>query len=226
MKLTKKKVRYIVRWKERGKSSSELARELKISKRRVNQIWKEYRESGELPEIGTNVGRPRKMIREEERRIVKEARAKYKLGARRLERIIERDYGIHIPHNRLHRILLEEGLAKEEQNKKKRRRWIRYERKHSLEAIHMDWHERDNGKKVCIIEDDASRAILGGGEFAHEYEENSIVAFERMMEEYGKIGKIRELIIDNGSQFGAHRKDEKGNWDSEFKRTIEAYGVK
>ncbi len=47
-----------------------------------------------------------------------------------------------------------------------------------------------------------------------------------MKEEYGKIGKIRESIIDNGSQFGAHRKDEKGNWDSEFKRAVEAYGVK
>ena len=174
MKLTKKKVRYIVRWKDRGKSSREIARKLKISKRRVNQIWKEYRERGEIPEIGRNVGRPRKMITEEERKIVKEAKARYKLGARMLEGLIERDYGIHIPHNRIHRILLEEGLAKEEKNKKKRRKWIRYEREHSLEAIHMDWHERENGEKTCIIEDDASRAILGGGEFKHASEKNSI----------------------------------------------------
>ncbi len=94
------------------------------------------------------------MITEEERRIVKEARAKYKLGARRLDRIIERDYRMHIPHNRIHSILIEEVLAKEEQNKKKRRKWIRYERKHSLEAVHMDWHDRKDGKKVCIIEDE------------------------------------------------------------------------
>lgn len=39
-----------------------------------------------------------------------------------------------------------------------------------------------------------------------------------MMDEYEKIGRIMMLIIDNGSEFGAHRKDEKGNWNSEFKR--------
>jgi len=36
-----------------------------------------------------------------------------KLSPVPLERLIERDY-IHIPHNRIHKFLLEEGLAKEE----------------------------------------------------------------------------------------------------------------
>ena len=226
MKLNEKKVRYIVRWKKRGKRSREIATELKVSRRRVNQIWKEYRKTGEIPEVGKRVGRPRKMITEEEKRIVKEAKARYKLGARMLEGIIERDYGIHIPHNRIHRILIEEGLAKEESKKKRRRKWIRYERKESLEAIHMDWHERENGEKTCIIEDDASRAILGGGEFEHASEKNSIAVFKNMMDVYGKIGRIKMLIIDNGSEFGAHRKDEMGNWSSEFKRVVESYGIK
>ena len=44
---------------------------------------------------------------------------------------------------------------------------------------------------MCIIEDDASRAILGGGEFEHEYEENSIAVFRNIMIEYGKIRKER-----------------------------------
>ena len=88
MKLTKKKVKYIVRWKERGKRSREIAKELKISKRRVNQIWKEYRKTKE-----------RDNRRGEEN--MKEAKKKYKLGARRLELVIDRDYRVHIPHNRI-----------------------------------------------------------------------------------------------------------------------------
>jgi len=32
-----------------------------------------------------------------------------KLGAIRLEKIIESEYGIHISHNRIHRILLNNG---------------------------------------------------------------------------------------------------------------------
>ncbi len=39
------------------------------------------------------------------------------------------------------------------------------------------------------------------------------------------MGRIRELIIDNGSEFGAHRKEKKGNWNSEFKREVGAYGI-
>ena len=226
MKLTKKKVKYLIRWKERGKSSREIGIELHISKRRVNQVWKECRETGEIPEIGKNLGRPRKEITEEEREMVLEAKKKYKLGARRLEPIIERDYGVHIPHNRIHRILLEMGLAEENPKKKKRRKWIRYERKHSLSAAHMDWHDGINGKKVCAILDDSSRKILTGREFEHEYEKNSIAVFEDLVHEYWGMRGLRELIIDNGSQFGAHRTDDKGEWNSEFKRIVEGYGTK
>ncbi|MBN1235695.1 MAG: hypothetical protein JW999_06555, partial [Methanotrichaceae archaeon] len=63
--------------------------------------------------------------------------------------------------------LLENGLAIENKKKKKRRKpWIRYERKHSLPAVHLDWHtSRINGKEVCVVLDDSSRFILAGGEF-------------------------------------------------------------
>ncbi len=227
MKLTRRRIRWLIKRKKEGMSSKSIARALKISKRRVNQVWRMYMDSGEIPVIGENIGRPKREITERERRIVLEAKKKYKLGARRLEPIIERDYGMHIPHNRIHRILLELGLAEENPKKKKRRRWIRYEREHSLSAAHMDWHENNMGVKVCVIEDDASRKILAGGEFKHSYERNSIQVFEELVERYwDKIGMLKELIIDNGSSFGAHRIDEKGDWDSEFKRAVEGYGTK
>ena len=134
MKLTRRKIRWLIKRKKEGMSSKSIARALKISKRRVNQVWRMYMQDGEIPIIGEGIGRPRRKVTEEERRIVLEAKKKYKLGARRLEPIIERDYGIHIPHNRIHRILLELGLAEENPRKKKRRRWIRYERRYSLSA--------------------------------------------------------------------------------------------
>lgn len=186
-----------------------------------------YQDTGQIPVIGENLGRPRtSIITEEERRVIKEAKALYKLGARRLEPIIERDHGIHIPHNKIHRCLLEEGLAKEEPNKKKRRKWIRYQRRHTLSAAHMDWHDGADGVKVCAIEDDASRDVLVWGEFPNATMENSIRLFEKLVEEYWDIRPLRELIIDNGSHFGAHRTDEKGDWKSEFKRIVEGHGTK
>jgi len=70
-----------------------------------------------------------KELSEKKKEVIKEAKAKYKLGARRLEKVIEQVYGIHIPHNRIHIFLLEENLAKVEPKKKRRRKpYIRYER--------------------------------------------------------------------------------------------------
>ena len=44
--------------------------------------------------------------------------------------------------------------------KKRRKPWIRYERKHSLTAVHLDWHaSRINFKEVCMVLDDSSRFI-------------------------------------------------------------------
>ena len=65
------------------------------------------------------------------------------------------------------------------------------------------------GIKICIIEDDASRKILIGGEFEHAYENNSILLFRTLVNDYLRIHPLRELITDNGSHFGAHRTNEK-----------------
>jgi putative transposase len=32
-----------------------------------------------------------------------------------------------------------QGLAQEDEKKQKRRKWVRYERKHSMSAGHIDW---------------------------------------------------------------------------------------
>jgi len=49
------------------------------------------------------------------REIIKRAKEKYKIGTRRLEKVMERDYGIRKPHNRIHQHLL-----KDESKTKKR----------------------------------------------------------------------------------------------------------
>ena len=129
-----------------------------MSQRRVQQIIKEYKKSGQEPVLGEKVGRPAKAFDEKEAEAVREAHACYRLGARMLEPIICKQYKIRISHNRIHMYLKEQGLAEEDKNKQKRRKWVRYERKHSLSAGHIDWHEwAGTGIKVCVVLDDASR---------------------------------------------------------------------
>ncbi len=144
-----------------------------------------------------------------------------------LEPVIEGFYNIHVPHNRLHTYMLSEDLAIENEKKKKRRKWVRYEREHSMSAGHIDWHEDEKkGIKVCAILDDASRKILAGGEFESINTENSKVVINQMVEKYWIICPLRELIMDHGSEFGAHRRDENGKWDGEFKQHIVNLGIK
>ncbi|CAG0954471.1 MAG: hypothetical protein OIN86_06270 [Candidatus Methanoperedens sp.] len=56
MKLTVKKIRYIINYKKKGESC-ETKMDMKISKRRVEQVWKYYSETGKEPIIGKNLGR-------------------------------------------------------------------------------------------------------------------------------------------------------------------------
>jgi putative transposase len=103
MKLTVRKVWWLIRRKEEGMSNREIVWALKVSKRRVKHVLKMYRDTGNIPIIRELLGRPRtSVVTEKERQIIKEAKKLYKLGARRLEPIIERDYKYHIPHNKIH----------------------------------------------------------------------------------------------------------------------------
>ncbi len=111
-RLTEKKIRYIVRHKQRGKTNREIAFEMRVSISTVKRVWSYWLTHREYLPIRKR-GRKVKELSEEEKEIIREAKAKYRLGARRLERIIEQVYGIHIPHNRIHKFLLEEGGVSE-----------------------------------------------------------------------------------------------------------------
>jgi putative transposase len=83
-----------------------------------------------------NGGRRMKEIKDYEEKIVIQAYKDQKVGARRLEKILDQEYGIHIPHNRIHKILLKNNMAKENEKKKRsRKKWIRDERRHSLSLL-------------------------------------------------------------------------------------------
>jgi len=227
MKLTKKKVRYLIRHKKRGRSSRVIGIEIKVSKRRVNQIWQEYQITGKEPVIGQNMGRPPIPLTAEEERIVADAYKEYRFGARMLEPIIRKRFHRIISHNRIHKYLLKLGYATENVNKKKRRRWVRYERKHSLSAGHIDWHEKGTfAPFVGAIIDDSSRKILAGGEYESCDTETSKKVVNQVVENYWHIRPMRELIMDRGAEFGAHLTNEQGEWDGKFKRFLEKLGIK
>jgi len=218
MKLNKSKILRILELKNKGWSSYQVRKEIEVSQRRIDQIWKEYNDIDIIPVVGQGVGRPKRGFTDAEVQIVRKTYEIYRLSASCLEPLIKREYDTHIPHNRIHRILLQEGLAcKGDKFMPRKKDWIRYERRHSLTAVHIDWHQRPNdGIWVFKVEDDASRALLSIIECESPTTEASIDG----MKEALTYGPIKQCISDHGSQFTSNIGGE-----SKFKAFLDEQGI-
>jgi len=218
MKLTRTKLIETIRRKNQGWTTYQARKIAGISIRRVNQVYKHYLLTEKIPEIGKSNGRPARPIEDWEVQTVKEAFWKYSVSASILMKLIERDYGKHINHNRIHRILLSLGMAKKKDKKDSRKKdWIRYERRHSLTAVHIDWYYYAPRELwVFAVIDDASRKLLALVECDSPTTEASIEGMRQAM----KHGKILQCISDHGSQFISNV-----GGDSKFKEFLDDNGV-
>jgi putative transposase len=199
MKFTRKTLLETIRRKNEGWTTYQIRKIAGVSVRRVNQVWYSYNRTGKPPDIGKSNGRPCIPLENWEIGLVKKAYPKYRVSASTLERCIERDYGKHIPHNRVHRIMLKLGMAEKKIKKDIRKKdWIRYERKHSLTAVHLDWfyHSGLDTWALPII-DDASRMLLSLVEVDSPTADASVEALRLAM----KHGRIKQCITDHGTQF-------------------------
>jgi hypothetical protein len=112
--------------------------------------------------------RPKRILTEEEKNLICRAMKESKVSsAVFLELYVKKYFGMKLPRNQIHSYLLETGMVKEGEKKKRQRKYGRHQRDHSFSFWHMDWHESRvfPGKLVATWEDDASRLILAGGEF-------------------------------------------------------------
>jgi len=218
MKLTQSKLTETLRRLADGKTVYQARKVAKVSVRRVYQVKEAFDKTGEIPDIGRLAGRPRKPFDEWEIMIVKESYEKYRVSADTLERLIDRNYKKHIGHNRIHQILVFLGYATKKTYKDKRKKnWIRYERRHSLTAVHIDWHYF-KGTWVFGVIDDASRKMLSLLECDKESTDNSILGMELAL----KHGKIKQCISDHGSTFTSNFIDAY----SRFKEYLKSKGIK
>ncbi len=135
MKLTDKKIKYIIREKIKRRSSTEIAKEMKISTRYVNYIYKKYKENGEY--IINNKRKP-KIITDNEIDIVKNIKIKYPLsGPERIRKYLKK-INIIISKNTIYKILLSLNTVNEDKNKKKQRKYVKYERSNSNSLWHIE----------------------------------------------------------------------------------------
>jgi putative transposase len=98
-------------------------------------------ETGQEPVLSEKVGLPGKSYSEKEAQITRAAHARYRFGAPMLEPVIGKQYKIRISHNRIHIYLKRKDWPMRTRKEQKRRKWVRYELKHSMSARHIDWLE-------------------------------------------------------------------------------------
>jgi len=218
MKLNKSKLTETLRKLNDGKTVYQARKVAGISVRRVYQLKEAFDKTGEMPKIGNDVGRPRKPFEKGEILTIKQAFERYRMSADTLERLIDRDYQVHIGHNRIHQILIFLGYAKKKPIRDiRKKKWKRYERKHSLTAVHIDWHYF-KGTWVFGVEDDASRKLLALIEDEKESTDNSILGMELAL----KHGRVKQCISDHGSTFISNFTD----GESRFKDYLKSKGIK
>jgi hypothetical protein len=122
-KLNKRKIKWIVRESERREIGFySIGKQQKITARHARRVAKKYKNSKDP--VLKKCGRKPKEITNEERKMVIETYKEIRASAVMIEQYLD-EKGIHVNHNRIHRILLEAKLAKEEQRKKNRRTWVR-----------------------------------------------------------------------------------------------------
>ena len=126
-------------------------------------------------------------------------------GPTHLETKIEEAYRIHIPHNRICQVLLNHGLAEIYMKKRQPRKYVRYERAHSMSMWQGDRKELeiDNSKKWLVaFMDDSPPLITCYGGFNSPTTDNAIIILNQGFREYGTP---REILTDHGTQFVSAR---------------------
>lgn len=195
-KLNQRKVRWIIKEIDnQERSIYRIAKTQHITPQWTRKLYQQFQDTSQYP-YPKKPGRKPSPILPEEKQIILETYRSHPLAAVTLEKILS-EQSIHIGHNRIHRILKQEGLAKDEPHKQRRRSYVRYERRFSNGLWHADWFEKQN-QQIILFEDDASRFITGCGMFHNATSENAINVFIHAIQTYGVP---RQVMTDHGIQF-------------------------
>ena len=116
-KLDESKVKWIIEKKREGNmTNAQIAESMNVSVIWVKKLWSRYRNCTGTITYPLKMGRPENGLPgRREHSAVLSALGRHRRGAVRVEKSIEQDIGIHIPHNTIHDIIKENGLTKRSQ---------------------------------------------------------------------------------------------------------------
>lgn len=196
-----KKRKWIIKQKElRNLTDTEIAGSQNVTRMTVNNLWRAYKQHGLFALRGKPKGRKADEIPENIRKAILKKRKKG-YGIRKIEAMLNLD-GIKISHNKIHRVLKEEGLVIPEPKKGRRKKYISWQRDHSNSLWQTDfcWQEKLQCWLIGYL-DDHSRFIVGATYTLTATTEVALKLFDKAGKKYGLP---REVLSDRGAQFYAN----------------------
>lgn len=151
-KLNKRKIRWIVREIGEGELSIyQIAKQQKISKMHTWRIFNRFKQVKNP--ILLKPGRSPTPLKYEEMELVARIHEEFPMGSTKIEKHLQWKGMQHIPHNRIHLILKVLGKVKPLDKRIRRKKWVRYERRHSNSLWHTDFCEMDGQQLISYIDD-------------------------------------------------------------------------
>ena len=124
--------------------------------------------------------------------------------------------GIFMSESYVKQIVKNNHLSRGNKMEGIRLKWVRFERDTPNSMWQIDGTELSNAKQLVIVEDDCSRYCVGARIFDSLTTDNMILLLEECIRMHGKP---REVLTDNGHEFG-------GTWkDSQFDKWCEKQSI-
>ncbi len=165
-------------------------------------------------------GRPSKQLPIEVARAVIRKRLFTKSNDRVIAKMLEKE-GVKISHYKVYSLLRSAGLIWMLSKRRKKKKWVRWQRRHSLSLWQTDWSVF-RGQWLMVILDDASRLIVGWGLFDNANCENSVKVLKEAILRHGKP---KAMLTGHDVQFYAVNKEGQAKGKNQFQLFLEANGI-
>lgn len=187
-----------------------------VSRKTIKNWWKR-RKGWNFKSISTRPHKLRPAIPESVEHLIVSLRKETLYGSYMLRKVLY-DKGFDVSESTIKRVIKRNNLSRGSKLEGKRRSYVRWQRKKPNSLWQLDGKQLDDKSWRLPIIDDCSRYCLGIYFFETMTTENVIFALESSISVYGKP---REVLTDNGSEFGGN-----GKGDNEFDRWCYEKGIK
>jgi transposase InsO family protein len=165
--------------------------------KRFNQTDWDFKDKSQRPKT------IHKKFTEKDKLLVVEQRKKQGYSSQKL-RIKLQDKNLFMSESTIKRIVKGYGLSNGNKMEGTRLKWVRFERENPNSMWQIDGTELDDGRWLVIVEDDCSRYCVGAMIFDTLTTDNIILLLGHCIAMHGKP---REVLTDNGHEFGGTSRD-------------------